>query len=141
MSLTKLQGSELGLGIQYSAAVSEGRTLVFTAGVPLDVDVKGLNEIVDKLERVTERQALFHKIRTTEEFIAKCEGDLERNRAQLATYRSAAAALWDTRKRGEFRPTESQQKDINNYENTERTLVANIKKLRSDVDEMKKKAA
>lgn len=141
MTLSTLKGSELGLGIQYTAMVSEKRSIVFTAGVPLEIEVEGLNTIVDKLEAVTERQILLHKIKDTEEFIAKCEGDLERNRAQLQVYRSTAEALWDARKRGPFEPTESQRKEMSNYESTERTLVANIKKLRSDVDEMKKKAA
>lgn len=138
--LTKLQGSELALGIQFSASVGKEKSLVLTAGVPLSMSYVGINEVLDKIASAIDRQELKYRLRDMTDFIEKCEGDLERNRVQQATYTSAAEAAWGmTNRQGPFKPSGKQVNELQNYANTETHLIANIKKLREQAADMRKK--
>ena len=140
--LTKLQGSELALGIQFSAGIGKEKSLVLTAGVPLDMSYADMNKILDKIASAIDRQELKYRLHDMTDFIEKCEGDLERNRAQLATYTSAAEASWGlSNRQGPYKPSGKQVNEMQNYANTETHLIANIKKLREQADDMRKKIA
>ena len=138
--LTTLKGAELALGIQFSAAIGKEKSLTLTTGIPLDMDYSGINAILDKVAQAIDRQDLKYRHADLLLFIDKCEGDLLRNRAQLENYKLSAEVEWGkSGRKGEFQPRGQQEKELQNYENTDRTLVENIKKLRKDADEMKKK--
>jgi TolA-binding protein len=138
--LTKLQGSELALGVQFSAGIGKEKSLVLTAGVPLDMPYAGINAILDKIAAAIDRQELKYRLRDMTDFIEKCEGDLERNRVQLATYRSAVEATFSVSgRKGEFQPTGRQKAELDNYSNSETHLIAQIRKLREQADDMRKK--
>jgi hypothetical protein len=138
--LTKLQGSELALGIQFSAGIGKEKSLVLTAGVPLDMPYADMNKILDKIAGAIDRQELKYRLRDITDFIEKCEGDLERNRVQLSTYRSAAEAMFaSSGRKGEFQPNGKQSAEMTNYANSETHLVAQIRKLREQAADMRKK--
>jgi hypothetical protein len=138
--LQTLQGSELALGIQFSAAIGKEKSLTLTTGVPLNLAYTGINEILDKVAAAIDRQELKYRYAELLEFIEKCEGDLLRNRAQLETYKlSAEADYYRSGRKGEFQPRGQQEKELQNYANTDRHLTEQIKKLRKDADEMKRK--
>ena len=138
--LTKLQGSELALGIQFSAGIGKEKSLVLTAGVPLTMSYDDMNKILDKIAAAIDRQELKYRLHDMTDFIEKCEGDLERNRAQEATYRSSSEATFAASgRKGEFQPTGRQKTDMQNYQNTETHLVAQIRKLREQATDMRKK--
>ena len=138
--LTKLQGSELALGIQFSAGIGKEKSLVLTAGVPLEMSYESINKILDKIAAAIDRQELKYRLRDMTDFIEKCEGDLERNRVQLATYRSAAEATFAASgRRGEFQPTGRQKSELENYANSETHLISQIRKLREQASDIKKK--
>ena len=140
--LTKLHGSELALGIQFSAGIGKEKSLVLTAGVPLDMSYADMNKILDKIAAAIDRQELKYRLRDVTDFIEKCEADLERNRVQLATYTSAAEAAWGfSNRQGPYKPSGKQVNEVQNYANTETHLIANIKKLREQADDMRKKIA
>ena len=67
--LTKLQGSELALGIQFSAGIGKEKSLVLTAGVPLDMPYDGINKILDKVAAAIDRQELKYRLRDMTDFI------------------------------------------------------------------------
>jgi hypothetical protein len=136
--LTKLQGSELALGIQFSAGIGKEKSLVLTAGVPLNMSYADMNKILDKVAAAIDRQELRYRLRDLTDFIEKCEGDLERNRVQQANYSSAAEAAWGmTNRQGPFKPSGKQVNELQNYANTETHLIGQIKKLREQADDMK----
>ena len=138
--LTKLQGSELALGIQFSAGIGKEKSLVLTAGVPLEMSYADMNKILDKIAATIDRQELKYRLRDMTDFIEKCEGDLERNRVQLATYRSSAEATFAVSgRKGDFQPTGRQKAELDNYSNSETHLVAQIRKLREQAADMRKK--
>ena len=138
--LNKLQGSDLALGIQFSANIGKEKSLTLTAGVPLDMPYAGINAILDKVAAAIDRQELKYRYRDMTDFISKCEGDLERNRAQLETYKLSAEATWlKDGRQGGFKPRGQQEKEMQNYANTETHLIAQIKKLREEAADMKTK--
>ena len=138
--LTTLQGSELGLGISFNAGIGKEKALVLTAGVPLDMTYDGLNVILDKMAAAINRQELKYRLRDVEDFIEKCEGDLERNRIQLQTYRSVAEAEWSVSgRRGPFELQGKQKNEVQNYEQSETHLITQIKKLREQAKDMREK--
>ena len=140
--LTKLHGSELALGIQFSAGIGKEKSLVLTAGVPLDMSYDDMNKILDKIAAAIDRQELKYRLRDVTDFIEKCEADLERNRLQAAMGRSAAEATFAASgRKGEFQPTGRQKADMENYANSETHLIAQIRKLREQADDMRKKIA
>lgn len=138
--LQTLQGSQLALGIQFSAAIGKEKSLTLTTGIPLDMEYSGINAILDKVAAAIDRQELKYRYRDLLDFIDKCEGDLLRNRAQQETYKLSAEAEWlRSGRRGDYQPRGQQEKELQNYSNTDRHLVEQIKKLRNDAEEMKKK--
>jgi uncharacterized membrane-anchored protein YjiN (DUF445 family) len=138
--LQKLQGSELALGIQFSAAIGKDKSLILTTGVPLDMKQEGINQILDRVAAAIDRQDLKYRYANLIDFIAESEANLERNRAQLETYKLSAEAEWmGSGRKGPFQMRGQQEKEIQNYSNTERHLTDQIKKLRKDAEEMKKK--
>ena len=135
--LTKLQGSDLALGIQFSATIGKEKALVLTAGVPLDMSYQGLDKILDNIARAVNRQELIYKHTELEEFIEKCEGDLEKNRAQERIYRSTAEATWASNgRKGQYSPQGKQINELQNYANTEQHLITQIRRLREQAQEM-----
>ena len=125
---------ELGVGIQFTVSVGQGRQIAMTAGIPLDWEPDKVNGILDKLAQAMDRQALRYQLHDMKLGLEKTERDLETNRQQLGNYEQQAMGEWErTGRKGPFRASESQSKQMQNFRNNEAHLIEHIKKMRADI--------
>lgn len=130
----------LGVGIRFACTVGNGRQIEMTAGVPLDWDARQFNDQLDKLAEVMDRQALRYELHDRQEALAKAQRDLATNRQQLINYEQTCQGDWNRRgKQGEFRMSENQLKQAQNYKNTEDHLAELIRRMRSDIEDVERK--
>lgn len=125
---------DLGVGIRFACTVGSGRQIEMTAGIPLDWDVEKMNGILDRLAITMNRQALKYQLHDMKLALEQAERQLETTRQQVGNYEQTAMAEWERGgRKGAFRASESQTKQIQNYKNSEGLLIENIKKLRRDI--------
>lgn len=130
----------LGVGIRFACTVGNGRQIEMTAGVPLDWESEHYNTLMDKLAAVMDRQALRYELHDRQEALAKAERDLATSRQQLINYEQQCRNDWDRRgKQGDFRMSENQSKQAQNFQNTSEHLVDLIKRMRADIEEVERK--
>ena len=93
------------------------RMMEMSFAVPLDMTPADLNAYVDKVTSVMDRQG--DKAALEQEVVAlkNAEMQLRTNADQLANQQQRDATDWDiSNKRGDFRPTESQRKQYENWQ-------------------------
>jgi hypothetical protein len=125
---------ELGIGVQFAAAVGNNRQMTLTCGVPLDWPQEKLNGLLDRLASAADRQAAKGKVEELKLTIENARRQLLTNRQQLENYELSAQNDWEIGKRkGVFQPTESQKKQMQNFKNNDAHLVEQIKKFEADL--------
>lgn len=130
----------LGLGIRFACSVGSNRQIEMTAGVPLDWPGQELNGTLDKLAQAMDRQALRYELHDRKLLLERTERDLETNRTQRtrleAQYRNEFSS---SGRKGEWNPTTSQAKQLDNYANTVEHLTEQVKKIRQDIKDAEEK--
>jgi hypothetical protein len=127
-------GKELGLGLRLTCGVGQHRQLDMSFGVPLSWSVDEINTQVDKLIAVVERQAAKGDLLSIKGTLQTLEMQLETTRQQMVNHETNARAAWyDAKKHGEFKLTGQAATQMQNFQNTEQTQIAAIKKLREEL--------
>jgi len=127
-------GKELGLSIRLACAVGQNRSLEFGLGVPLHWSEDRINAQVDKIIKVVERQAAKGDLLSIKGTLQTLEHQLETNRQQMRNHEANARNAWvDSKKHGDFKLTGQAATQMQNFENTERTQIEAIKKLREEL--------
>ena len=132
----------LGLGVQFTVTVGQGRQIAMTAGVPLDWTGEEINNLLDKLAAGLDRQAMRYQLHDMRLQLAQAEQQLLTNRQQLVNYERANLEAWerDTRRSGRaFKPSENQEKQAQNFKNTDQHLAVQIERLRKDIKDVEEK--
>lgn len=132
--IAPVTADDLGLSIRLACAIGQNRQVEFGIGIPLSCPEDTLNEYVDKLIRVVERQAAKGDLLSIKGTIKTMEFQLETTRQQMANHETNARAAWyDSKKHGEFRLTGQAATQMQNFQNTEQAQIAAIKKLRDEL--------
>ena len=110
--LQTVKGSELAIGIQFSAAVGRDRQIVLTAGVPITLTPGQINEYVDKMAYVMDRQNWKGELKVLRNELEMTEKELVTNMQQLDSARDRMVADWErSKRRGPFRMSDAQEKN------------------------------
>jgi hypothetical protein len=141
-----LQGvdvSDLAIGIQVQAQVGPNRTISMTLGAPMSMTTADLNLYVDKIMSVADRQNDKGVLETLKATLAGAEKDIITNQENRGSLHNKFELEWASRgKLGDFKPTDSQYQQLNNYDGTVRNLKDNvIPKLRKQISELEAKIA
>jgi hypothetical protein len=131
---------ELGIGIQFTCTIGQGRQIAMTAGVPLDWEESKLNSLLDKLSKVMDRQGAKSDLA---EYKARLEAgtkQLTTNEQQLANFELNAKTDWEQAKRnGPWRASESQRKQIDIYKQNSAHLTQELVKLEKTIKDAEEK--
>ena len=132
--------TDLGIGLQFSCQVGNGRNIVLTAGFPLAWDAKQINQLLDKLADVAGRQAQRYELHDREAAIANMYHQIEVQQTQQARYTMELRSSWDSRgKRGDFSLSSDQKSKLATYETSIEGLRAAILKAEHELEELKQK--
>jgi len=124
--LKTVNGADLAIGIQFSAVVGANRQITLTAGVPITLSPMQINEYVDKMAYVMDRQNWKGELEKLKATLEITEKELITNTQQLDASRARMVEDWErSKKRGPFCKTDAQEK-------SDLTQVKNIAHLRDD---------
>lgn len=128
---------DLGVGIRFACTVGNGRQIEMTAGIPLDWESPKINGILDKLASAMDRQSLRYQLHDMKQLLEQTERQLMTNRQQLANYEQKCLTEWEIGgRKGEWRATESQRKQSDNFKNNATHLAEQITKIRADIKDV-----
>lgn len=127
---------DLGLGIQFTVTVGNGRQIAMTAGVPLAYESKQLNDLLDRMAGAMDRQALRYEIHDRKSQIENMEQQLATTRQQIVNHEAVCLEDWERRgKQGAFRMSGDQLAKKKNFETTQQHLIEAIKKKRQEIED------
>ena len=102
--------------------------------MPLSWSEKDINNLVDKIIGVSERQAAKGDLLSIKGTLQTMEHQLETTRQQMANHETTVRAGWyDAKKHGDFKLTGQAATQMQNFKNTELQQIAAIKKLREEL--------
>jgi hypothetical protein len=128
---------DLGVGIQFTVTVGNGRQIAMTAGIPLEWDINQTNRVLDKLALAMDRQAHKYQLHDMRAQLEASEFQLQTARQQKANFEQQQMAEWEkSPKRGAWQPTESQRKQMENWDTTAAHLVTDVIKRRKEIEEI-----
>lgn len=134
---TEVIEKELGVGIQFVCTVGQGRQITMTAGIPLEWDINKTNGILDKLALAMDRQSYKYQLHDMRLQLEASEFQLRTNQLQKANYEQQQMADWEKGpKRGSWQPTESQRKQMQNFDTNVAALIDDVKKRRKQIEEL-----
>lgn len=126
--------SEPVIRIHYQAPVAEGKGLLFETYVPLTMTKRDIDIIVDKLRCIAERQEAIVKEAILVKQIAAEKSHLEALKGDLAHTKDVALDRWNrTGRKGDFKPTEAESKNVANVESSMAGRAHNIKTLEMEL--------
>ena len=138
--IAEVAEKDLGIGIQFTVTVGQGRQIAMTAGVPLDWESPKLNGLLDKLAGAMDRQATRYEVHDREAAIENMEKQLATTRSQRETYEQGLQAAWTQRnKQGPFAMSGDQQAKSNTYKTTEQGLLVAIDKAKKDLKDARER--
>ena len=136
--MNQVDEKDLGIGLQFSTQVGQGRSITFTAGFPLDWNNAKINHLVDKLSTVADRQAMRYELHDREAAIKNMYHQVEVQLAQRARYaRELETSFIDRGKHGEFKPTNEQKSKLATYETSVQGLRDAIFKAEKELEELR----
>jgi hypothetical protein len=136
-SPTEVIEKDLGVGIQFTVSVGNGRQIAMTAGIPLEWDINQTNRVLDKLALAMDRQAHKYQLHDMRTQLEASEFQLQTARQQKANFEQQQMAEWEKGpKRGPWQPTESQRKQLQNWSTTSEHLAADVIKRRKEIEEI-----
>ncbi len=138
--LTEVAGRDLAIGIQLSLTIGQTRSLTLTTGVPLDWSKPQLDEALDKLVALGDRQRAKHDIEQARGLLKNAEQELHMHRQnRVVQETNFEAGFQSSGRKGDWRPTGSQSSILGGLQQNIDNSVERIKKLRSDIAEMEGK--
>lgn len=140
--LTGIDAKDLAIGINIEGQVGPNRIIKLTLGVPMTMTLPDLNGFMDKCMSVIDRQNNMGIIDQLKLSLEGAKKDLATNRLNRADYEAKCAADWERRYkgRGEFRLTESQLTQVNNFDTTATELRENrIPRLEKELADLERK--
>lgn len=135
--------SDLAIGIQVNAQVGANRSMTMTLGAPLAMTLQDLNRYVDKIMSVAERQNMKGLLEQAKLALEGAEKNIQTNLEQRASFQGKSDLEWvASGRQGPFRPSKSQQAQLDNWDTTIRNLRDNvIPKFKRDIAELEAKIA
>jgi hypothetical protein len=128
---------DLGVGIQFTVDVGQGRRIAMTAGIPLEWDINQTNRVLDKLALAMDRQAYKYQLHDMRVQLEASEFQLRTARQQKANFEQQQMAAWEKgNKRGAWQPTESAYKQMQNWDTTAEHLAVDVIKRRKEIEEL-----
>ena len=139
--LSGVDAKDLAIGIQVNGQVGPNRTITMTLGAPMTMSLPDLNGFMDKIMAVIDRQNNMGIIEQLRLGLQGAEKDLATNQLQRANYEARCASDWEiSHRKGEFRATESQRAQLNNFDATAKELRDNrIPKLKKEIADLERK--
>jgi hypothetical protein len=127
--------------VSVQAKVGTDRNMNMQFAVPLDMTVKDLNAYMDKITSVMERQNDKGLLEYSKALLAGAEKQLLENIEQRAHFESKCRLDFAiSGRRGEFKPTDSQRAQFNNWDTSASNLRDNIlPKYKKDIEELERK--
>jgi len=141
--LTAVDTGDLAIGIQINAQVGANRTITMTSGIPIAVTPADLNAYMDKMVAVIDRQNDKGILEQCKLALLAAEKDLITQTEQRAGFESRAEMDFRiANRKGDYRPTESQQKQLANYDQSIRALREDrIPKFKKDIADLEARIA
>jgi len=134
-----VEEKDLGIGLQFSVNLGKG-SMTFTAGFPLDWDDQRINGLVDKLSKVIDRQSILYEIHDREAAIKNMMHQIEVQLSQRDRYDRELQVSFATRgKHGNFKYSNEQIKNLNNYDKSVAGLRDAIAKSEAELKELREK--
>ena len=138
--LTEVSGKDLAIGIQLSLTIGQTRSLTLTTGVPLDWSKQELDDALDKLVALGDRQRAKHDLEQTRALLKNEEQNLHLHRQQINAQETAyVAEFQQSGRKGEWKPTGSQGATLKGLQSNDDNSIERIKKLRKDIEEAENK--
>ena len=137
---TEAVEKELGVGLQFSVTVGQGRQIAMTAGFPLEWSGEKIDVLLDKLAKSMDRQAALYEIRDRELAIDNMKAQILTQQEQKQNFlTNLEAQHYAGGRRGEFKPHGDQVVKLNTYETNIKGLRAAIEKYEKDLKEAKER--
>lgn len=137
---TGVDESTLGIGLQFSVQVGNGRSLGFTAGFPLEWDASKINSVLDKLVQVSDRQAQRYEMHDRKAAIKNMYHQLDVQNKQKARYDNELQSAWLNRgKQGDFTYSRDQAIKLQTYDTSIAGLQEAIIKAKQELEALAEK--
>ena len=131
---------ELGIGLQFTCNVGDGRQIGMTAGFPLDWSLDKMNALLDKMSGAMNRQAMKNEIHDRIEKIAALKKQIAANQFQSADHEARSRSDWEGRnKHGNFKMSGNQAIQAQTYITTDRGLRDELDRQQKALEEAKEK--
>jgi len=134
-TLTK---EDLAIGTRFACTVGNGRQIEMTTGIPLDWEKDKINEVLDLMAGAMDRQTLRYRLKDLEQVVEQGTKDLRTSEYQRDMYEQKAKHDFDTMgRRGEWKPSDSQRKQIENFDQSQKHLREHLVITQKQIDALK----
>jgi len=135
--------SDLAIGISVQAQIGANRHISMTLGCPMSMPLKDLHAFVDKIMAVADRQNEKGILEQTKLALEGARKNLQTQIDQRGDLEGKYHLEWVVSgRKGDFRPSASQQAQLDNYSVTAKNLKeVVIPKFQRDVEELEAKIA
>jgi hypothetical protein len=127
--------------VRVTAQVGQNRTVDMQFGVPLNMTLPDLNAYMDKITSVMDRQNDKGMLEVAKATLEASKKQLAVNQEQRAHFEAKCRNDFHvSNRRGDYKPTESQRTQLNNFDVTSINLRDNIiPKFTRDIEELERK--
>lgn len=127
-----------GIVVSVNSQVGHSRSVSIQFACPLDMTPKDLNRYIDKVTAVMDRQNNIGLLAVARANLEAAKKEIIKSREHRANFESKARQDWViSGRKGDFRPTASQQAQLNNFDTTEKNSRENlIPKFEKDIAEL-----
>lgn len=131
---------DIACSMTFSTQVGNGRQLVFAAGFPLDWELSRINNALDKLVSVSDRQALRYEAHDRRAAIANMYHQINVQLTQKDRFYKQLNEHWITGSRkGEFKLSQDNAAKLANYDVSVAGLRDAIFKAEKELQELEEK--
>lgn len=135
---TEIAEKELGIGLQFTSQIGNGRSITLTAGFPLTWDRGKINELLDKLADVVGRQAIKNALHDRQKRIEGIYHQINAQQVEKARFSEQAKSEWNARgKFGDFELTKSQRQALGVIETSIDGLQKQVLAQEAELEELK----
>jgi Skp family chaperone for outer membrane proteins len=132
--LKVVEGKDIAIGIQFSAAYDSNRSLVLTTGVPLDISQEGLEKILARLSSAADSLNNRYRLEALKAELKRWQLDHDNSKQQRANLEVIVAANWQQRDRkGTPKPTAQQDAQARNFDISIQRCADEIKRVREEI--------
>jgi hypothetical protein len=129
-----------GIILRISAQVGHSRSMEVQFACPLDMTPKDLNQYIDKVTAVLNRQNDIGLLAVARANLVHAKKEITTNQEHRAEFESRCRLDWNVSgRRGEFKPTESQRAQLKNWDTNIQNYRENlIPKFEKEIAELER---